>query len=99
MDQYVTYYAFLSDNSKIIKDVHSDFVAEGYSGNDFDDVYRKFISKMVNRCSNFGYKTILGSSKLLANYAKDIRTTESEPQSSRFKTLLIITERYMRSLG
>jgi len=99
MNQYVTYYAFLSENSKIIKDVHSDFTAAGYAGNEFDEMYRKFIRKLANRCTTFSSETILGSSKVISNYIKEIHDTESASQVSRFKTLLMITERYMRDLG
>lgn len=99
METYVSYYSFFADIIKIIKDVKADFTAAGYLGNDFDENYRKFVRKLGNRCNAFAADTILGSSKIMSEYVKEIHGTESMAQNSRFDSLLTITERYMRSLS
>lgn len=99
METYVSYYAFFSDITKIIKDVKADFTASGYLGKDFDENYRKFVRKLGSRCSTFATETILGSSKIMSEYVKEIHGTESMAQNSRFDSLLTITERYMRNLS
>lgn len=97
MSTYVSYYTFFSDNLKLIKDVHADFVAEKSSGAVFDKQYGSFLNKLIARCRSFSGDTLLGSSRVVKNYISEIGKTSDMRQGDRFITLTKITESYMRS--
>lgn len=97
MDEYISYYSFFSESTKIIKDVRADFAMAGFSGTDFDKEYGTFINRFSEHCRNHMSSSFMGHSAVLAGYIKDIGTTRDLPQRSRFEELSHITDRYMRN--
>ncbi len=95
---YTSYYTFLSDNMKIIKDVRADFTAAGLSGEDFDKQYTSFINRLTKRCRTFSEDSFNKSSKLISCYVSDVSKTTTLSQTKRFEQLISITDTALRKV-